>query len=66
MKHVNIQSVPANLIGLLPYMSNFAKQFAVTGLNETWSTPFNIETYGMNEYNYVGLTRMNSKGNGVS
>ena len=66
MIHVNIRSVPANLTGLLSYMSNIEKQFAVIGLTETWLTPFNIETYGINGYNHVGLTRKNSKGAGVS
>ena len=66
MIHVNIRSVPANLTGLLSYMSNIEKQFAVIGLTETWLNPFNIETYGINGYNHVGLTRKNSKGGGVS
>ena len=47
-------------------MSNIEKEFAVIGLTETWLTPFNIETYGINGYNHVGLTRKNSKGGGVS
>ena len=57
MIHVNIRSVPANLTGLLSYKSDIEKQFAVIGLTETWLTPFNIETYGINGYNHVGLTR---------
>ena len=57
MIHVNIRSVPANLTGLLSYMSNIEKQFAVIGLTETWLTPLNIETYGINGHNHVGLTR---------
>ena len=66
MIHVNIRSVPANLTGLLSYMRNIEKQFAVIGLTETWITPFNIETYGIIGYNHVGLTRKNSKCGGVS
>ena len=42
-------------------MSNIEKQFAVIGLTETWLTPFNIETYGINGYNHVGLTRKKAK-----
>ena len=57
MIHVNIRSVPANLTGLLSYMSNIEKQFTVIGLTEIWLTPFTIETYGINGYNHVGLTR---------
>ena len=33
--------------------------------SETWLSPFTIDTYGLNEYNHVGLTRTAGKGGGV-
>ena len=36
------------------------------GLTETWLNPSNIDAYGIDGYNHVGITRSNKHGGGVS
>ena len=55
--HLNVRSVPVNLSLLLSYMENIEHMFSVTGLTETWLRPSNIDAYGIDGYNHVGITR---------
>ena len=57
--HLNIRSVPANLSSLLSDMENLDHGFSVIGLTETWPNPSNIDAYGMDGYNHIGITRSN-------
>ena len=57
--HLNVRSVPANLSSLLSYMENLEHRFSVVGLTETWLRPSNIDAYGIDGYNRVGITRSN-------
>ena len=47
-------------------MENLAHRFSVVGLTETWLRPSNIDAYGIDGYNHVGITRGNQQGGGVS
>ena len=53
--HINIRSVPADLSSLL--FENLAHRFSVIGLKETWLNPSNIDAYGKDGYNHIGITR---------
>ena len=64
--HLNIRSVPANLSSLLSDMENLDHRFSVIGLTETWLNPSNIDAYGIDGYNHIGITRSNQNGGGVS
>ena len=64
--HINIRSVPANLSSLLSDMENLDHRFSVIGLTETWLNPSNIDAYGIEGYNHIGITRSNQNGGGVS
>ena len=64
--HANIRSLPDNVSSFMSYMNNINLCFSVIGFSETWLSPFTIDTYGMNGYNHVGLTRTAGKGGGVS
>ena len=64
--HANIRSVPGNLSIFLSYMSNINLCFSVIGISETWLSPFPFDTYGVNGYRHVGLTRMLGRAGGVS
>ena len=64
--HANIRSVPANLSIFVSYMSNINLCFSVIGLSETWLSPFSFDTYGINGYRPVELTRLLGRGGGVS
>ena len=57
--HLNIRSVPANLSLLLSDIENLDRRFSVIGLTETWMNPSNIDAYGIDDYNHVGITRSN-------
>ena len=57
--HLNIRSVPANLSSLLSDMENLDHRFSVIGLTETWLNPSNIDAYGIEGYNHIGITRSN-------
>ena len=50
----------------MSYINNINLCFSVIGFSETWLSPFTIDTFGMNGYNHVGLTRTAGKGGGVS
>ena len=63
--HANIRSVPANMSIFVSYMSNINLCFSVIGLSETWLSPFSFDTYGINGYRHVGLTRLLGRGGGV-
>ena len=47
-------------------MENLEHTFSVIGLTETWLKPSNIDAYGIDGYNHVGITRSNQQGAGVS
>ena len=47
-------------------MSNIYCDFSVIGFSETWLNSSNIDTYGIDGYNHVGITRESGKGGGVS
>ena len=64
--HLDIRSLPANLTGSMPYMSNVNHIFSIIGFTETWLKPSNIETFGIAGYNHVELTRQSGKCGGVS
>ena len=63
---LSIRSVPANLSSLLSDMENLDHRFSVIGLTETWLNPSNIDAYGIDGYNHIGITRSNKNGGGVS
>ena len=65
MLHANIRSVPTNLSIYVSYLSNINLCFSVIGLSETWLSPFSFDTYGINGYRHVGLTRFLGTGGGV-
>ena len=64
--HSNIRSIPANLNAFMSYMSNKNCDFSVIGFSETWLNSSNIDTYSIDGYSHVGLTREIGKGGGVS
>ena len=64
--HSNIRSIPANLTAFMTYMSNVKCDFSIIGFSETWLNSSNIDTYGIDGYSHVGLTREMRKGGGVS
>ena len=64
--HSNIRSIPANLNAFMSYMSNINCDFSVIGFSETWLNSSNIDTYSIDGYRHVGLTRETGKGGGVS
>ena len=64
--HLNIRSLPANLTSFMTYMSYVDLCFSVIGFSETWLTPFSSDTYGINGFRHVGLTRATGRGGGVS
>ena len=47
-------------------MENLDHRFSVIGLTETWLNPSNIDAYGIDGYNHIGITRSNQNGGGVS
>ena len=47
-------------------MENLDHGFSVIGLTETWLNPSNIDAYGMDGYNHIGIIRSNQIGGGVS
>ena len=47
-------------------MSNIYCDFSVIGFSETWLNSSNIDTYGIDGYSHVGITRESGKGGGVS
>ena len=47
-------------------METLEHRFSVIGLTETWLRPSNIDAYGIDGYNHVGITRSNQHGGGVS
>ena len=47
-------------------MENLEHRFSMIGLTETWLNPSNIDAYGIDGYNHVGITRNNQHGGGVS
>ena len=64
--HLNIRSVPANLSSLLSDMENLDHRYSVIGLTKTWLNPSNIDAYGIDGYNHIGIARSNQNGDGVS
>ena len=50
----------------MSYMSNIDCDFSVIGFSETWLNSSTIDTYGIEGYSHVGLTRESGKGGGVS
>ena len=64
--HLDIRSLPANLTDFMTYMSNVNHIFYIIGFTETWLQPIKIETFGIDGYNPVGLTRQSGKCGGVS
>ena len=64
--HSNIRSIPANLNVCMSYMSNINCDFSVIGFSETWLNSSNIDTYNIDGYSNVGLTRETGKGGRVS
>ena len=64
--HSNIRSIPANLTAFMSYMSNIDYDFSVIGFSETWLNSSTIDTYDIDGYSHVGLTRESGKGGGVS
>ena len=64
--HSNIRSIPANLTAFMSYTSNIDYDFSVIGFSETWLNSSTIDTYGIDGYSHVGLTRESGKGGGVS
>ena len=47
-------------------MNNLKLCFSVIGFSETWMSPSLFDTYGINGYRHVGLTRAAGRGGGVS
>ena len=64
--HSNIRSIPANLTAFMTYMSNVNCDFSIIRFSETWLNSSNIDTYGIDGYSHVGLTREMGKREGVS
>ena len=64
--HSNIRSIPTNLTAFMSYMSNIDYDFSVIGFSETCLNSSTIDTYGIDGYSHVGLTRESGKGGGVS
>ena len=64
--HLNIRSVPAYLSSLLSDMENLDHRFSVIELTETWLNPSNIDAYGIDGYNHIGITRSSQNGGRVS
>ena len=50
----------------MTYMSNVNCDFYIIGFSETWLNSSNIDTYGIDGYSHVGLTREMGKEGGVS
>ena len=50
----------------MSYMSNINYDFSAIGFSETWIYSSNIDTYGIDGYSHVGITRESGKGGGVS
>ena len=66
--HYNMRSIPANLIcfNCLSYISYIDCDFFVIGFSESWLNSSAIDTYGIDGYSHVRLTRVSGKGGGVS
>ena len=64
--HSNIRSIPANLTSFMSFMSNINCDLSVIGFSGTWLNSSNIDTYGIDGYSHVGITRESGKEGGVS
>ena len=66
MFHVNIRSLPKNLVSLENYLMLLDTKFTIIGLTETWLTDSTASLYSIDGYTSINNYRIERRGGGVS
>ena len=63
--HLNIRSIPKNLLYLTTYLETLLFKFTIIGITETWLKEHNVNSYNIHGYNIVHNYRRHKMGGGV-
>lgn len=65
MLHMNVRSMQAHYNEFTSYLASLKHGFHVIGITETWLEDSNIDLYGVEGYNHVGICREGRSGGGI-